>query len=46
MELNLTTQRNLDIVENYNRNDSGTLLGVLDCCKNSMGSRFLKKISK
>ena len=46
MELNLTTQRNLDIVENYNRNDSGTLLGVLDCCKNSMGSRFLKKIIK
>ena len=46
MELNLTTQRNLDIVENYNRNDSGTLLGVLDYCKNSMGSRFLKKIIK
>ncbi len=46
MELNLTTQRNLDIVENYNRNDSGTLLGVLDFCKNSMGSRYLKRILK
>ena len=46
MELNLTTQRNLDIVENYKGNDTGTLLGILDFCKSSMGSRLLKKIVK
>lgn len=46
MELNLTTQRNLDIIENYKGNNTGTLLWVLDYCKNSMGSRLLKKIVK
>ena len=46
MELNLTTQRNLDIIENYKGNEAGTLLGILDSCKSSMGSRLLKKIVK
>lgn len=47
MELNITTQRNLDIVDNYReRNSAGTLLWVLDECMTSMGSRLLKKFLK
>lgn len=47
MELNLTTQKNLDIISNYKGETSnGTLLWVLDHCKSSMGSRLLKKIVK
>ncbi|MGO2117554.1 MAG: DNA mismatch repair protein MutS [Fusobacterium sp.] len=47
MELNLTTQKNLDIISNYKgETSSGTLLWVLDHCKSSMGSRLLKKIVK
>lgn len=44
MELNITTQRNLDIVDNYReKNGVGTLLWVMDECMTSMGSRLLKK---
>lgn len=47
MELNLTTQKNLDIISNWKgETNSGTLLWVLDHCKSSMGSRLLKKIVK
>lgn len=47
MELNLTTQKNLDIISNYKgETSSGTLLWILDHCKSSMGSRLLKKIIK
>ena len=47
MELNLTTQRNLDIISNWRGETSnGTLLWVLDSCRSSMGSRLLKKIIK
>lgn len=47
MELNLTTQRNLDIISNAKEQGTmGTLLWVLDQCKSSMGSRLLKKFIK
>ena len=47
MELNLTTQKNLDIILNQRgESTNGTLLWVLDYCKSSMGSRLLKKIIK
>lgn len=47
MELNLTTQRNLDIVANNKENGVlGTLQWVLDSCKSSMGSRLLKHFLK
>lgn len=47
MELNITTQKNLDIISNSKDNTvMGTLLWVLDQCKSSMGSRLLKKIVK
>lgn len=43
MELNLTTQKNLDILA-LNRENGiiGTLQWVMDNCKNAMGSRLLK----
>ena len=47
MELNLTTQRNLDIVASNRENGVlGTLQWVLDSCKSSMGSRLLKHFLK
>lgn len=47
MELNLTTQRNLDIVASTRENGVlGTLQWVLDSCKSSMGSRLLKHFLK
>ncbi len=47
MELNITTQRNLDIIDNQReRNSTGTLLWVMDQCMTSMGSRLLKKFLK
>lgn len=47
VELNYTTQKNLEIVENSRDKSSyGTLFWVLDNCKCSMGSRNLKKILK
>lgn len=47
MELNVTTQRNLDIIENINdKNTKGSLLWVLDECMTSMGTRLLKKYLK
>ncbi|MDU1910821.1 DNA mismatch repair protein MutS [Fusobacterium sp.] len=47
MELNITTQKNLDIVDNYReKNGTGTLLWVIDECMTSMGSRLLKKFIK
>ncbi|MGL6024352.1 MAG: DNA mismatch repair protein MutS, partial [Cetobacterium sp.] len=47
MELNLTTQRNLDVVASNRENGVlGTLQWVLDSCKSSMGSRLLKQFLK
>ncbi len=47
MELNITTQRNLDIIDNHReKNSTGTLLWVMDQCMTSMGSRLLKKFIK
>lgn len=47
MELNITTQKNLDIVDNYReKNGVGSLLWVMDECMTSMGSRLLKKFIK
>lgn len=46
MELNLSTQNNLDLVPAKNTEAKGTLLGVLDECVTSIGSRELKKIIK
>ena len=47
MELNITTQKNLVIVDNYReKNGAGTLLWVMDECMTSMGSRLLKKFIK
>lgn len=47
MELNLTTQRNLDIVPFEKGNGNyGSLQGVMDKCKSSMGSRLLKHYLK
>lgn len=47
MELNITTQRNLDIIDNQReKNSAGTLLWVMDQCMTSMGSRLLKKFLK
>lgn len=44
-EINSTTRRNLELTKNQRENSSyGTLLWVLDKCKTSMGTRFLKKI--
>ena len=43
VELNLTTQRNLEILENTREKTTyGTLFSVLDQCYSSMGSRALK----
>ncbi len=47
MELNLTTQRNLELIQNQReKSNMGTLLWVLDSCKTSMGTRMLKKFIK
>ena len=47
MELNLTTQRNLDIIAtNKEKGIVGTLEWVLDSCNTSMGSRLLKRYLK
>ncbi|MGL4534134.1 MAG: DNA mismatch repair protein MutS [Fusobacteriaceae bacterium] len=47
VELNLATQRNLEIVENSREKTVyGTLFSVLDKCKSSMGSRTLKNFLK
>ncbi len=46
MELNLTTQNNLDLFPKNNSDKRATLLGVIDNCMTSMGSRFLKSIIK
>ena len=46
MELNISTQNNLNLVPKRNEETSGTLLGVLDNCITSVGSRELKKIIK
>lgn len=47
MELNLTTQRNLDVVASNRENDVlGTLQWILDSCRSSMGSRLLKHFLK
>lgn len=47
MELNLTTQRNLDVVAANRENGVlGTLQWILDSCKSSMGSRLLKHFLK
>ncbi len=46
MELNISTQNNLNLVPKRNEETRGTLLGVLDNCITSVGSRELKKIVK
>jgi len=47
LELNLATQKNLELVENSREKSTlGTLLWVLDRCKTSMGTRMLKSIIK
>lgn len=47
MELNINTQKNLELIKNDSENSNlGTLFWVLDETKTSMGSRFLKKIIK
>ena len=47
VELNLATQKNLELIENPREKSShGTLLWVLDNCKTSMGSRLLKEFIK
>ena len=47
MELNLTTQRNLDVVASNRENGVlGTLQWILDSCRSSMGSRLLKHFLK
>ncbi len=46
MELNISTQNNLNLVPKRNEEIRGTLLGVLDNCITSVGSRELKKIIK
>lgn len=47
LELNLATQKNLELVENAReKTNMGTLLWVLDRCKTSMGTRMLKKMIK
>lgn len=47
LELNLATQKNLELVQNAReKTNMGTLLWVLDRCKTSMGTRMLKKMIK
>ena len=46
MELNISTQNNLNLVPKRNEETRGTLLGVLDNCITSVGSREIKKIIK
>ena len=46
MELNISTQNNLNLVPKKTEEAKGTLLGVLDNCVTSVGSRELKKIIK
>lgn len=47
VELNLATQKNLELIENPREEEAhGTLLWVLDQCKTSMGSRKLKEFIK
>ena len=47
LELNLATQKNLELVENTReKTNLGTLLWVLDRTKTSMGTRMLKKMIK
>ncbi len=47
MEMNLTTQRNLELVQNQREKSVlGSLLWVLDSCKTSMGTRLLKNFIK
>ena len=47
VELNLATQKNLELIENPREKSAhGTLLWVLDQCKTSMGSRLLKEFIK
>ena len=47
MELNLATQRNLELTKNEkDKTKIGTLLWVLDYTKTSMGARLLKKVIK
>ena len=43
MELNISTQNNLNLVPKRAEESKGTLLGVLDSCVTSIGSRELKK---
>lgn len=46
MELNVNTQNNLDLVSKRGEESKGKLLGVLDKCSTSIGSRELRKLIK
>lgn len=47
VEMNLTTQRNLELIQNQREKSAlGSLLWVLDMCKTSMGTRLLKNFIK
>lgn len=48
MELNLTTQKNLELISknSLDKNSEGTLLWAVDFTKSAMGARLLKKIIK
>jgi len=47
MEMNLTTQKNLELIHNQREKSVlGSLLWVLDSCKTSMGTRLLKNFIK
>lgn len=46
MELNMSTQNNLNLVPAKNEDPKGTLFGVLNECVTSLGTRELKKLIK
>lgn len=47
VEMNLTTQKNLELIQNQKEKSvMGSLLWVLDSCKTSMGTRLLKNFIK
>lgn len=46
MEMNITTQKNLDLYPQSRGENKSTLLSILDECKTSMASRKLKNILK
>ena len=43
VRMDAATQRNLELVTSLSGNDKHTLVGVLDSCRTSMGSRLLRR---